>query len=121
MRASLLTGSRRRQRSTAYVSGIWKFCTVLRIGWAGHTETRREGFLFRSSKAARASLIRGEPVKKSLKPLSAPPAKAFSVFINSGRPCKKVTKAVKRTSRQAGFACEVGYARRHPRFGIGRA
>src|SRR2546430_2385679 len=40
---------------------------------------KREGFLFRSSKSARAALIRGEPVKKSgLKPLKAPPARLSS-------------------------------------------
>src|SRR3954464_8492525 len=51
---------------------------VLRIGWVGLTAMRKEGFLFRSSKLARFALIRGEPVKKSLKPLKAPPAKLSS-------------------------------------------
>src|ERR1700741_1346195 len=53
MRASLHTGSQRQQRSTVYVSGIWKCCTVLRIGWAGLTGMRREGFWFHSSRSAR--------------------------------------------------------------------
>jgi len=39
---------------------------------------RREGFLFRSSKRVRAVLIPGETVKKSLKPLHAPPPKLSS-------------------------------------------
>ena len=39
---------------------------------------RRDGFLFRSSKHGRAVLIPGETVKKSLKPLNAPPPKLSS-------------------------------------------
>jgi len=45
---------------------------------AGRIAMRREGFLFRSSKRVRAVLIPGETVKKSLKPLHAPPPKLSS-------------------------------------------
>src|SRR5258705_11836558 len=60
------------------MSWIWKYCTVLRIGWAGRTAMRREEFLSRSFKRVRAVLIPGETVKKSLKPLHAPPPKLSS-------------------------------------------
>src|SRR5688500_16127766 len=60
------------------MSGIRKDCTEFRIGWAGSTEMKREGVWVRSSKREVAVLIPGETVKKSLKPLHAPPPKLSS-------------------------------------------